>query len=93
MGGRRLNDVGMPIENHQASNKFYVDTVVEAATKDYADYVDYVDNVRSHIIAVHANYYGRLEKDNFQFTFGGNTIQPNVNNINNRFLMPQSGRI
>ena len=32
MGGRRLNDVGMPIENHQASNEFYVDTVVEAAT-------------------------------------------------------------
>ena len=32
MGGRRLNDVGTPIENHQASNKFYVDTVVETAT-------------------------------------------------------------
>ena len=32
MGGRRLNNIGMPIENHQASNKFYVDTVVEAAT-------------------------------------------------------------
>ena len=32
MGGRRLNDVGMPIENHQASNEFYVDTVVETAT-------------------------------------------------------------
>ena len=32
MGGRRLGNVGMPIENHQASNKFYVDTVVEAAT-------------------------------------------------------------
>ena len=32
MGGIRLNDVGMHIENHQASNKFYVDTVVEAAT-------------------------------------------------------------
>ena len=32
MGGRRLDNVGMPIENHQASNKFYVDTVVEAAT-------------------------------------------------------------
>ena len=26
MGGRRLNNVGMPIENHQDSNKFYVDT-------------------------------------------------------------------
>ena len=32
MGGRRLNNVGMPVENHQVSNKFYVDTVVEAAT-------------------------------------------------------------
>ena len=31
MGGRQLNNVGMPIENHQASNKFYVDTVVETA--------------------------------------------------------------
>ena len=42
---------------------------------------------------VHANYYGRLEKDKFQFTFGENTIQPYVNNINNGFLMPQFGRI
>ena len=32
MGGRRLDNVGMPIENHQATNKFYVDTVVEAVT-------------------------------------------------------------
>ena len=32
MRGRRLNNIGMPIENHQASNKFYVDTVVETAT-------------------------------------------------------------
>ena len=32
MGGRRLDNVGMPIENHQASNKFYVDTIVEAGT-------------------------------------------------------------
>ena len=32
MGGRQINNVGMPIENDQASNKFYVDTVVESAT-------------------------------------------------------------
>ena len=32
MGGRRLDNIGTPIENHQASNKFYVDTVVEVAT-------------------------------------------------------------
>ena len=32
MAGRRLDNVGIPIENHQACNKFYVDTVVEAVT-------------------------------------------------------------
>ena len=32
MGGRRLNNVGMPVENHQASNNFYMDTVIESAT-------------------------------------------------------------
>ena len=32
MGGRRLNNVAMPLENHQATNKFYVDTLVEAST-------------------------------------------------------------
>ena len=32
MRGRRLIDVGTPVENQKASNTFYVDTVVEAAT-------------------------------------------------------------
>ena len=35
MGGRRLNNIGMPIENNQASNKLYVDTLVETATAGY----------------------------------------------------------
>ena len=32
MGGKRLENVGMPLENFQATNKFYVDTLVESAT-------------------------------------------------------------
>ena len=32
MGGKRLENVGMPLENFQATNKFYVDALVEAAT-------------------------------------------------------------
>ena len=32
MGGKRLENVGTPLENVQATNKFYVDTLVEAAT-------------------------------------------------------------
>ena len=32
MGGKRLENVGTPLENFQATNKFYVDTLVETAT-------------------------------------------------------------
>ena len=32
MGGKRLENVGTPLENSQATNKFYVDTLVEAST-------------------------------------------------------------
>ena len=32
MGGKQLENVGTPLENFQATNKFYVDTLVEAAT-------------------------------------------------------------
>ena len=32
MGGKRLENVGTPLGNFQATNKFYVDTLVEAAT-------------------------------------------------------------
>ena len=32
MGGRRLNNVAMPLENHQATNKIYVDALIEAST-------------------------------------------------------------
>ena len=60
MGGRRLNNVGMPIENHQASNKFYVDKNVDT----------------SRIIAIHSNYCGLLRKGEYQFVFGGNITQP-----------------
>ena len=31
MGGKRLENVGTPLENFQATNKFYVDTLVETA--------------------------------------------------------------
>ena len=32
MGGKRLENVGTPLENFQATNKFYVDTLIETAT-------------------------------------------------------------
>ena len=35
MGGKRLENVGTPLENSQAANKFYVDALVEASTAGY----------------------------------------------------------
>ena len=32
MGGKRLDNVGTPLENNQATNKAYVDKLVESAT-------------------------------------------------------------
>ena len=32
MGGKRIENVGTPLENFQAANKFYVDALVEVAT-------------------------------------------------------------
>ena len=32
MGGKRLENVGTPLENSEATNKFYVDTLIEAST-------------------------------------------------------------
>ena len=36
---------------------------------------------RSHIIAVHANYYGPLREGEYQFAFGGSTTDPNGSTI------------
>ena len=66
-----------PTEPYDATTKDYVDYVAETLKESLNNTI----NKRSYIIAVHANYYGILVKDKFQFTFGGNTIQP------------QSGRI
>ena len=71
----------------------------DAATKDYVDYVKSILNKRlntigkrPHIIAVHANYHGRLRKGEFQFAFGGNIIEPQPSGIS-RFLIPHPGCI
>ena len=59
----------------------------DVATKKYAD--------RSkHIIAVYASYHGDLIKGDYQFTFGGSSINTyKKHNVHNGFLVPTRGRI
>ena len=51
---------------------------------------------RTHIIAVNASYHGDLIKDDYQFTFGGNSVKTDKTNkhrMYNGFLIPHSGYI
>ena len=60
----------------------------DAAAKDY---VDYVNTTYRNIFSVYTNYHGKLLKDKFQFSFGGNDI--NSTSEAGGFLIPHSGRI
>ena len=52
MGGRRLNNVGMPLENHQTSNKFYVDTIVETTTAGDKALIKKEDGVFASVVTI-----------------------------------------
>ena len=60
----------------------------DVATKEYAD------NKRTHIITAYASYHGDLEKDDYQFTFGGSSVKTNKKHSRyNGFMLPHSGYI
>ena len=80
-----VNNVGKYVDEKNA----YIKSEVDDFTKLF-DHVNKTIDERPHIIAVHASYHGFLIKDEFQFSFGGSTINPNDSS---GFLIPHSGRI
>ena len=76
----------------------------DAATKDYVDYVgekikEKLEK-RGHLIAVHAKYCGPLEKGDYPFKFGGNSLENCEIKINKEikglisgFVIPHPGYI
>ena len=76
----------------------------DAATKDYVDYVEKeikekLDK-KTQIIAVHANYCGPLEKGDYPFKFGGNSLEnceikisKEIKGLISGFVMPHPGYI
>ena len=85
MGFKKLLNLSTPSEPFDAATKKYVD---ETATN--------VVEKRTHMIAVNASYHGDLIKDDYQFTFGGNSVKTGKTN-NHRmyigFLILHSGYI
>ena len=85
MAFKKLLKLSTPLEPFEAATKEYVDDV-----KEKVDDVKKMIDEKSHIIAVHASYHGKLIKDKYQLSFGGSTINPNSSS---GFLVPHSGRI
>ena len=69
--------------------------ISDAATKGYVDEtVNKVVEKRTHMIVAHASYQGDLIKGEYQFTFGGASVQTYKKHWEfNGFLMPHSGYI
>ena len=82
---KMVNNVGKYVDEKNA----YIKREVNDFTK-LLDHVKKMIDERLHIIVVNANYSGPLRQVEFQFSFGGNTINSDGNT---GFLVPHSGRI
>ena len=105
MNFNNIRNLGLPKnENDGVPRKFVdnsVDSLKETTIKPMRDMITRLgktidDNLkkRTHIISVTASYQGDLIKDDFQFTFGGQSVKSNkTHHIYNGFLVPHSGYI
>ena len=84
MRGNTIYNVADPVNPQDVVTKEYVDNVKGGRV---------IGKKNTHIITASANYYGRLIKDTFQFSFGGVSLQQYKTEIFNGFLMPYSGYI
>ena len=87
MAFKKLINLSTPSEPFEATTKKYVDNSIN-------DVVDKAMKQRIHLIAAHASYQGDLIKGEYQFTFGGTSVQTYKTHWKfNGFLMPHSGYI
>ena len=87
MNYNSIRNLGGPSHISDAATKRYVDNSIN-------DVVDKDINQRTHLITAHASYQGDLIKGEYQFTFGGASMQTYKKHWKlNGFLMPHSGYI
>ena len=83
-----IRNIGEPSLISDAATKGYVD---ESITKEIKKGIE---KETHHLIAAHASYHGDLIKDDYQFTFGGSSVESyKRHNKYNGFVMPHSGYI
>ena len=86
MNFNNIRNVGNPKHEADAVPRSFVDNAVDSIKEKVEK--------RKHVIAVTASYQGDLIKDDYQFTFGGQSVKSyNKHNAYNGFLVPYYGYI
>ena len=86
MNFNNIRNVGNPKHEADAVPRSFVDDMVDSIKEKVEK--------RKHIIAVTASYQGDLIKDDYQFTFGGQSVKSyKKHNAYNGFLVPYYGYI
>ena len=101
MNFNNIRNVGYPQHNEEAVPKSFVDTVAnslkESTEKTIVDALTRVGRMlknRTHIITATASYHGDLIKGDYQFTWGGQSVNSyKKHDVFNGFLVPSSGYI
>ena len=85
MNFHNIRNVGLPKDEADAIPRSFLDGKIKEVEEKIEK--------NKQIIAVTANYYGRLIKGKYQFSFGGFSSNQYKTEVFNGFLMPHSGYI
>ena len=93
MNFHNIRNVGLPKDESDAVPRRFVDSMIKEVEEKIQKIDDDIKK-RTHIISVTASYQGDLIKNDFQFTFGGQSVGKSYkHNIYNGFLVPYFGYI
>ena len=105
MNFNNIRNVGNPQNNADAVPKSFVDTIInslkESTDKKILDTMTTLAKMltgglkkRKHIISASASYHGDLIKNDYQFTWGGQSVTSyKKHDVFNGFMVPSSGYI
>ena len=89
MNFNNIRNVGLPNHEADAVPRSFVDEEIKTVMKQVFNQFKQLNQ----LVSVCGSFYGRLKKDDYQFTFGGAILQEELNDLKrlNGFLVPANG--
>ena len=89
MNFNNIRNVGLPNHEADAVPRSFVDEEIQTVMKQVFNQFKQLNQ----LVSVCGSFYGRLKKDDYQFTFGGAILQEELNDLKrlNGFLVPANG--